>query len=395
MKHASLCLCLCGVLLIQSNVFAQQSDYSYWSAGVRLGLNRAEYVGGILSKEGFGFAFGAEVERTFNPLWGLAAAYDYLGYSYGSVNGSAHELTGLASLNFANLVHRYRKGDWQKLNVYGRLGAGFSLFSAAISAKTVVIPMGASIEYDITPNLAINVTGDRRWHMSNSMGLAKTFQDKAVYWAGTVGLRFKFGNASRPHIRNTSITDYESPYMQFFYHAVPVQGVPEPVPVAEPESVEVEEIGVVVEPAEPEVKIIETDEVAPKTASAEPEVEKTSDTYVPALTFKAIVEYELEKYEFPSSSQRSLDELAATLKEYPNVKIEVVGHTDDSGPESFNKELSLKRADIVKNYLVKKGIDAARITTKGMAAAQSVASNTTLEGRRKNRRVEVLFSSIE
>jgi OOP family OmpA-OmpF porin len=110
----------------------------------------------------------------------------------------------------------------------------------------------------------------------------------------------------------------------------------------------------------------------------------------PTLRFENI-EYEVGKYEVLPSFRSSLDDLAETLKAYPNVKIEIVGHTDVSGQETFNKSLSLKRADAVKSYLVGKGIEATRITTEGLADAQPIAPNTTLEGRQKNRRIEVIF----
>jgi outer membrane protein OmpA-like peptidoglycan-associated protein len=370
----------CGVLFIHGTIFAQQNEeYAHWSAALKLGANRAEYVGGI-SIKGMGFTFGVELERTFNPLWGLAVAYDYLGYSYADVNGSAHEFTGLAALNIANLVEKHRKGNWQKLNVYGRLGAGFSLFSATNSGKTIVIPMGASVEYNITPKLAISLNGDRRWHMSSTMGFTRAIQDRPVYWAGTVGLRFKFGNSPRPHIRNTRLTDYEAPYTQVVYYAAPLHDevapapAPEVVPV-EPEVVEVEEA-----PAE---------EVEIRIEQVEPAVEPTPDIS-DALRFEN-VEYDLGGYEISDAFQHNLNELAELLKNNPSVKIEILGYTDDSGQEVFNKALSLKRADIVKNYLVRQGVDATRITTTGMADANPIAPNTTLEGRQKNRRVEVVF----
>jgi outer membrane protein OmpA-like peptidoglycan-associated protein len=394
MKHVFLWT-LCGILLIQGNASAQETDYSHWSLGMRLGLNRAEYVGGILSTKGFGFTFGVEAERTFNPLWGLAAAYDYLGYSYNNVNGNAHELTGLATLNMSNLVARYRKGEWQKVNVYGRLGAGFSLVSAAVNAKTVVMPMGASIEYNISPQLAVNVTGDRRWHMSSTMGFAKAVQERAVHWAGTVGLRYKFGNSSRPHIRNTGIVDYEAPYLQYFY-AVPVRGEAAGLPEPEITLVESEEIAPELEDVTPEPEGMEP-EVLPEPDATVEEYKETAEPEYDAYEALAsrfgnsLVEYELDSYDISDSFRQNVDGLAAALEVNPDAKIEIIGHTDDSGEEDFNKMLSLKRAGIVKDYLVEKGVDPAKIITKGVADTQPLVPNTTLEGRRKNRRVDVRF----
>jgi len=70
--------------------------------------------------------------------------------------------------------------------------------------------------------------------------------------------------------------------------------------------------------------------------------------------------------------------------------IEVVGHTDDVGDDSYNQELSEQRAKAVRDYLVNAGVDASKIVTVGAGESMPVASNTTEEGRAENRRVDVL-----
>jgi outer membrane protein OmpA-like peptidoglycan-associated protein len=378
-----------GMLLIQSNVLAQQNEYSHWSLDLKLGTNKAEYVGGIFTKKSFGFTFGAELERTFNPLWGLAVGYTYLGYSHANVNvnGNAHEFTGSASLNFANLVERYRKGNWQKLNVYGRLGAGFSLFSATKKGATIVIPMGASIEYNISQRLALSLNVDRRWHLSSTMGFTSAIQDRPVFWSGTVGLRFKFGKKERSHVRNTSITDYEAPYIASSYDDTPVQErIDRNDDAINRLQEQLNKTNDDLNKANAELNKA-NEKIATCCAAPRSSVNPYA---TPTLRFEGI-EYDAEQYEVSSTFRRNLDDLAATLKEYPEVKIEVVGHTDAVGQKTANMALSLKRADVVKDYLVEKGIDAKRIITKGMADAQPVAPNSTAAGRQKNRRIEVNF----
>jgi outer membrane protein OmpA-like peptidoglycan-associated protein len=86
-----------------------------------------------------------------------------------------------------------------------------------------------------------------------------------------------------------------------------------------------------------------------------------------------------------------LNQLVALLKENPSYKLEIIGHTDGSNErttDAYLRELSLKRAESVKEYLVSKGIDPERITTKGMGRDMPVADNSTPEGRAKNRRIE-------
>jgi outer membrane protein OmpA-like peptidoglycan-associated protein len=76
------------------------------------------------------------------------------------------------------------------------------------------------------------------------------------------------------------------------------------------------------------------------------------------------------------------------LKDFPDVKVEVCGHTDSDGDREHNVDLSQRRADAVKKYLVDKGIDTARISTRGAGPDQPIADNTTKDGKAKNRRIE-------
>lgn len=90
-----------------------------------------------------------------------------------------------------------------------------------------------------------------------------------------------------------------------------------------------------------------------------------------------------------SQSYESLNKFAELLRKNPTVKIEVSGHTDNTGSASLNKKLSRDRALTVKNYLVNKGIEDERITYAGYGFEQPIAPNTTPEGREQNRRVEI------
>lgn len=84
-----------------------------------------------------------------------------------------------------------------------------------------------------------------------------------------------------------------------------------------------------------------------------------------------------------------LDNAVKFLKENPNAKVVIAGHTDDKSDDIYNQKLSEKRADAVKQYLVKKGINKARISTQGFGEKAPAADNATEEGRTANRRSEV------
>lgn len=99
--------------------------------------------------------------------------------------------------------------------------------------------------------------------------------------------------------------------------------------------------------------------------------------------------FDFDKSELKPEGQAKLDQLIDGIKTVSIDVIIAVGHTDSIGSDEYNNRLSLARAYAVKTYMVSKGIDAARIKTSGKGKTQPVASNTTKEGRAKNRRVDI------
>jgi OOP family OmpA-OmpF porin len=100
------------------------------------------------------------------------------------------------------------------------------------------------------------------------------------------------------------------------------------------------------------------------------------------------ITFKLNSAEIKSSSYKVLDRAVKVLIEYPSLHIEIQGHTDDRGKEEYNLDLSQRRADAVKAYLVKKGVDDSRVRARGYGMSQPVVSNDTPEGQARNRRVE-------
>lgn len=91
------------------------------------------------------------------------------------------------------------------------------------------------------------------------------------------------------------------------------------------------------------------------------------------------------------SSYKVLDEVAALLNNNASFSLNIEGHTDNTGDETKNVQLSQKRADVVKAYLAKKGVKEERMTAQGFGSAKPVADNATTEGKHQNRRVELVL----
>ena len=108
-----------------------------------------------------------------------------------------------------------------------------------------------------------------------------------------------------------------------------------------------------------------------------------------ALTFKSDFTFAVNSSAIRAGLYAELDRVAQVLASYPQTTIFVAGHTDSTGSEEYNLQLSQRRADSVKNALIQRGVAAQRITAVGYGEGQPVGNNATEFGRQQNRRVEV------
>ena len=106
-------------------------------------------------------------------------------------------------------------------------------------------------------------------------------------------------------------------------------------------------------------------------------------------TYAAEVLFGFDSTEINPNTYPMLDEAVVILKKNPKLNVEVDGHTDSTGPATYNLALSENRAKAVMKYFVDNGVNAAQLTVKGYGLTQPAASNDTREGRAKNRRVEL------
>jgi outer membrane protein OmpA-like peptidoglycan-associated protein len=111
------------------------------------------------------------------------------------------------------------------------------------------------------------------------------------------------------------------------------------------------------------------------------------------LEFANDVLFGFDSYAITAKAAENLDKLVKILDEYPDTDITVVGHTDSQGSEAYNQSLSLRRADAVSDYLIKKKISGNRLTALGYGQNNPKYTNTTSTGQALNRRVEFLITA--
>jgi outer membrane protein OmpA-like peptidoglycan-associated protein len=113
------------------------------------------------------------------------------------------------------------------------------------------------------------------------------------------------------------------------------------------------------------------------------------------ITFDSGILFDVNKAVLKDKSKSDLAELAVILQKYDDTNILLEGHTDDTGTEEYNLELSRLRSQSVANFLAEDGVLASRFTIMGYGESQPIADNATDEGRALNRRVEVAIYANE
>lgn len=106
------------------------------------------------------------------------------------------------------------------------------------------------------------------------------------------------------------------------------------------------------------------------------------------------VTFDVDSSSLKPQFRTTLDQIGDSMNRYPNSLIDVYGHTDSTGSDQYNQALSERRASTVANYLVMRGVSATRIRSQGFGESMPVASNDTIDGRARNRRVEIKIVPI-
>lgn len=280
---------------------------------------------------------------SFNNWLSIEGGYDYFGKvhaTYPALGGSNKEVDYEAKTQGIELGLKADFDITKSLSLFGKAGAlGWQTHKRGeevdykVSEKDEGFsPMlGAGLEYALTNNLAARI--EYQWF--NNVGGNDTGGSNVNFLS--IGISYSFGS-----VTNT--------------------GPATIIPVA-----------------------VEQD-VTPKT---EPLVITLNSVYMNNILFG------FDQTNLNENAFHQLNPMLTRLELYPETRVEIVGYTDSVGSENYNQKLSLKRALSVANFFITKGIDPSRIDVKGYGEINPIASNTTQEGREKNRRVELDSPAIE
>lgn len=100
--------------------------------------------------------------------------------------------------------------------------------------------------------------------------------------------------------------------------------------------------------------------------------------------------FDFNKSELKPAGKSRVDEAVRVMRQSPDLRVSIEGHTDSVGSDAYNQKLGLRRATTVKNYLMQQGISSGRTDVRSFGESKPVASNTTSDGRAENRRVEII-----
>ena len=400
-------LALAAAATLAGNAFAQEQATAdtatakgicHWSLGLKGGVNYLRWapvaepdrtLSGTINGQ-----FAIFTEATFNPRWGLGLQYMYAMNNQETYDAVNHDIILHSSFNLSNIVAPYRSMGLQKLNVYvnpgvvGTIGVWENSNKMADDNKFVMGLYGAGqIEYNVSKYFAIGLEGTAMYRLRTCYP-----EGGHLTFGANLEVRYKFGGDR--NIRNIAWVDY-----------APKCEVPDLTPVLEEQKRQCEELtskleeqivnqNVAINKLQQQIKFTQDSLDSHIRATREPV------RYVPTKEEDEIIKTAFAQLEFESakaiikqSSYSSLDGLAMLLKSHPEWSVTLKGYTDNSGNAAKNLQLSKDRAASVKNYLVNKGVSAANIQSQGYGSANPVASNSTLAGRAKNRRVEIeLFS---
>ena len=328
MKKTKISLVLSASLLaMATGANASEFDGGYF--GLKAGLNQAHESGTTVVPTQNSATYGLEAGYGWDVTGVLLGVDGFVDANRGKSQGVSSEAYGL---DVKAGVPLGRFMPYAKIGFAAVDGTNTGAYFNGMNAHAAL-----GLEYKLAKNWSVGA----EWNTSAPSDQGAKFRNDNF----VIGLNYYFGKPAAP---------------------APAQEVVAPV-----------------EP--PPVKETHT-EPPPK---ATPEQWKTVLTETPVTIEGANFAFDSDRL-LPGADER-LEKVLKAANEYPNMKMEVDGHTDSVGKRAYNQKLSERRAKSVKAWLVKHGVAADRVMTAGYADTKPVADNKTKAGRAKNRRVDVHY----
>lgn len=429
---------------------AENRSFAHWSYALEIGGNifdgdiREDYPQLIPSAK-LHPTVGGKLERSFNPVFGLGLQYMYIPYKAEpkdipyKLTGTAHEANIFLSVSMLNLFYQTRKQRW---NIYGTIGWGFSFYSAQTintitgeyrpaldnsgnptghvmkldDGQGYVIPVGLHVEYNINRTFALGLNGEYRMHNKDNyegspLNIRKGNSNDA-FSVVTLSFRHKlfFGKDREMHTRTATYAEL-----------IPMKDNRKDIEDLEDEIDELRDMIEGIKAAESCCKeamnkITDLEDAMKKIADLEDQLAQRPETIIireervpqelkpdpkPVIEVDAQeriqkafdlalrgIQFETDKAVIKTVSYPILDNVVSIMREHPDFELDIIGHTDNVGSAPYNLNLSNRRANSVRQYLIDRGINASRLTADGKGLTKPIATNTTAEGRQQNRRVE-------
>ncbi|MDR1976076.1 MAG: OmpA family protein [Campylobacteraceae bacterium] len=294
----------------------------------------------------YGIRIGAGIESAIIDQ--LEVGYDYSKKAkYERIEPPKEDESSIQRF-YLNAIKEYDISESAKL--YALLGIGYQKFSEDLpteESKTFG-QYGAGLKYYLVDSVAL------RAEVRHGIRFSTPHKNNLFY---TLGLAYVFGKKEQE----------ATPVVQTIAKKIP--------PIEEPPKEEYIE-----EPLLPEPTLIDEEDIKGTVVKT---VSLTQKDFTFAPNSAAI----------PADAEGILRDIADELniKENLNIRILIEGHTDSIGDDSYNLELSEKRAKLLKNSLIENGVDADRIIARGYGESKPIKPNQTEEGRAENRRVEIIF----
>lgn len=276
------------------------------------------------------------------------------------------------------LMARWFFDDWAGARPFLAVGAGMYDYSHLFDdGEEVMLQAGLGIQGDISDHFGLRFQALYRYVDDDSVPGASSFDD----FVFTGGVMYKFGDvgpapvaAVAPEPARDADSDGD--------------GVPDSRDRCPntPRGVEVDQYGC---PTDSD------GDGVPNARDKCPDTRPGAVVDLDGCEVEAVIELPNVYFDFDESTIRPrgkevLDDAAELLQNNERVVVEVAGHTDSIGTDAYNQDLSQRRADSVKDYLVSQGVNASRLETQGYGESRPIATNETDEGRQQNRRVELV-----